>query len=345
MLTILAVLVGNAVLLAIPARVSFGKALPVSLILSVGLLHFLGMFVSLHVGVVILVVSSVAGYVWLLLSVFRRNDGAPLAWIKAMLNGLLLFLGLYLAVYWANTGRTIPMSDEIYHWAVALKEMVHLDAHYCVPEARNLLAPQYVPGITLFQYLWCKLDGGFSEASAFRALQLLSLSFVLPVVCDMGKKRRGAAAAYLATALVLSLLFYKMRPYLSLMIDAILGILFGYMLARLIAERVRTTWVSYELIAVCFALCLIKESGVFFALSLIAVESVLLAQGRRAGDDLRKWLVPAAGAMVVVLVYVSWKVFLNINHTPVQVRPYKITLTGIMGIFTGDAPAYWDVYF
>lgn len=39
----------------------------------------------------------------------------------------------------------------------------------------------YVPGITLFEVIWCKLNGRYAEADVYRAIQIFMFSLLMPM--------------------------------------------------------------------------------------------------------------------------------------------------------------------
>lgn len=93
----------------------------------------------------------------------------------------------------------------------------------------------YVPAVTLFEYLWCRLSLAYSEANAYRGIQMLLVAVVLSVaekIRTCGKAIAGTLQ-YAFSVLVLMgipLLFPAFRFYHTIYEDAIFGILIFYAL-------------------------------------------------------------------------------------------------------------------
>lgn len=95
-------------------------------------------------------------------------------------SGLLLFVFLYLFCYLDNTGKYFQGWDEFSHWGMFIKECIRTDRLYCT-SSLSFAHKDYVPFVTLFEYIWCRLSGRYRDADVYRGIQILMLSMLLPV--------------------------------------------------------------------------------------------------------------------------------------------------------------------
>ena len=182
----------------------------------------------------------------LLLGIILKEKMSPEriknALIQCWKEGLCFFTLFYFFCFISNIGKWFTEWDEFSHWGIFLKETLRLDALYCT-SSLPFAHKDYVPAITLFETLWCRLSGRFREADAYRAIQIFMFSMLLPVLerfsehCE--KKSDGNSlkkrsqflpcSAFLLVMLV-PLLFhtYGFRFYHSVYCDVVIGLEFFY---------------------------------------------------------------------------------------------------------------------
>ena len=173
-------------------RRTFGEALPVFCMAVIAVLYVGGFLSNLLIGVGAAILMATAGLVWFLFSllhegeVFRfsrlnpRVDPNP--WRAALkpfnTSGFFAFTALFVFIVLINFRQQFTWWDDFSHWGVMLKSMLRMDQFYNVEPM--YVHANYPPAIQLFLYFWGRLTGGFAEANAFRALQVLSISFFVP---------------------------------------------------------------------------------------------------------------------------------------------------------------------
>ena len=110
-----------------------------------------------------------------------------------------------------------------------LKESLRLDSFYCNSPI-YFAHKDYVPAITLFETLWCKLSLRYSEADTYRAIQIFMYAMLLPMF-DRFSECKNKLFRFSAVALVLliQLIFSTATAfyfYHSIYPDVAVGILF-----------------------------------------------------------------------------------------------------------------------
>lgn len=145
------------------------------------------------------------------------------------LYGILLFFGFYIFCFFSNHGKHFLSFDETSHWGMFLKETLRLDALYCTsPLSFN--HKDYVPAITLFETIWCKLSGRFAEPDAYRAIQIFMFSLLMPMFrCFNGHKNKLIKGCSVIFVMIIPLVFNNSDGFLfyhSIYCDIAVGIVF-----------------------------------------------------------------------------------------------------------------------
>lgn len=169
----------------------------------------------------------------------------------------------------------------------------------------------YVPAVTLFEYLWCKLLLAYSEANAYRGIQMLLVAVVLSVAEEIRTcgKTIACTLQYAFSVFVLMgipLLFSAFRFYHTIYEDAIFGILIFYALWMALQDHESVKCRSVSLCIALSVLIMSKMTEDAFVL-LIWLFYVWNEQklGRRFRNHWTWQSLPLLGSVVIWLGY-NW---------------------------------------
>lgn len=185
----------------------------------------------------------------------RRSGKNAFDSLKISVDNLAVpaFLALALLIFIMNYGKQYFEADEFSHWGRFLKECYRLNQLYVTSPA-SMAHKDYVPAVTLFEYLWCRLSLAYSEANAYRGIQMLLAAVVLAVAERIPLRGRQVARIiqYAVSVVILMgipLLFSAFRFYHTIYEDAIFGILmfYGLWIALQDSESMRYRSVSLSL--------------------------------------------------------------------------------------------------
>ena len=185
----------------------------------------------------------------------RRSGKNAFDSLKISVDNLAVpaFLALALLIFIMNYGKQYFEADEFSHWGRFLKECYRLNQLYVTSPA-SMAHKDYVPAVTLFEYLWCRLSLAYSEANAYRGIQMLLAAVVLTVAERIPLRGRQVARIiqYAVSVVILMgipLLFSAFRFYHTIYEDAIFGILmfYGLWIALQDSESMRYRSVSLSL--------------------------------------------------------------------------------------------------
>ena len=203
------------------------------------------LFKKLSYGIILGLVLAIFALIFGLIKESKKDK----AFIKNRLNefqedGLFIFLIFYIFCFFINFGKRFTEWDEFSHWGMFLKECIRLDCLYCMSPL-EFAHKDYVPAFTLFETIWCKLSGGFSEPNAYRAIQMLTFSWIIPI-CEVKikssdasysaktKKKRIMLLAVISTYCILLLLNQPGTSFFhSIYVDLPMGVLLAWCIVEI----------------------------------------------------------------------------------------------------------------
>ncbi len=186
--------------------------------------------------------------------------------------GVVLFTCIYFFVFISNAGKHYNMSGEFTYWGWFVRESYNNDYLYSI-STKLFDHKGYVPGVSLFETLWCRLSFRYSEPNAYRGIQMLQTVMLLPAVIKASEVLSGREAGKIRklVMLIVSLfvfmtipLFAKLPFYHTLYNNLILGVFVFYCFWITISE----SFGGYSLFVLGLSVCnlmLCSNSGLFFA--------------------------------------------------------------------------------
>ncbi len=232
--------------------------------------------------------------------------------------GGLAFIVLMLFDY--NSRAIFVEWDEFSHWGAVIKLTLHANtAVHLVRQGFPLYFQDYPPGAAYAAYYFLRATG-YQESVAIFSHAFVLLAASLPLIGAARKPLLGALVAAVVWVFVLCF----GTGWSSVLIDQLVGVLFGASLVILWLERDRpSAWVA--LAPILGFLTLAKGSGFFFALLIIGFAILLYAlRGLLAcefGESLAgrrrtAFLVISLCAGVTFCTSSLWTIHVRIDHIP-----------------------------
>lgn len=207
------------------------------------------MFQSISLGIVIFIILTFVVDFFVLRKKARRTFLLNQLCVNYIDSGFLFFVICYVFIYIINYGSHFSSWDEFSHWGIFIKESLRLDALYCTSPL-DITHKDYVPVITLFETLWCKLSLRYSEADAYRGIQMFQMSMILPMLFQFNKavNERSQKIVRIILRLVIVIcipLFFTNQElffYHTIYQDYVFGILIFYAVYVIFAEIDEEGW-------------------------------------------------------------------------------------------------------
>ncbi len=319
---------------ALLVRKNLEEQLPLSVCAMVGVLYLFGLAGKLIWGVYAVLGMSAAAALLCLAWLVRLRLERPLRYLvtPGSVLGLLAFVWVFITL----RKHVLIEWDEFSHWGLAVKNMMHFGALPQGVEASSITYRDYPPAATLWQYLYTAFSGGFNEGDMQRAMNVMLVSFLLPMLNTQRWKRLGSALC-MAGVLFLLPVAYQVFTYRFLFVDALLGVLLWYVLW---VWFVRPRDGQTTLMAACglAMMVLTKEAGLGLALvGLGAIGVDLWREGKQRHSARLTTFVVLLGVMAVAKI--SWSMYLN-TFAVEKVWNVEGSFSQVLSTLRGDIPAY-----
>lgn len=324
---------------AVAAKRRFGHSLMPAYCVQMILLLLSGMiFKNLIYGIIGGVFFSIIGYVC---GIWRERSKSLVVEMREFIldRSVIAFILLALVVFVMNYGKHFFKWDEFSHWGRFLKECYRSNQLYVMSPA-SMAHKDYVPCITLFEYLWCKLSLAYSEANAYRGIQMLLVAVAIGVAEEIKTKGKRLYqnliyALSIVVLMGLPLLFSTFIFYHSIYQDAMFGMLIFYSLWVALHDGESVQYRSLSLTLAMVILIMCKMTAVPFC---FLIWCFYLWNEQSVGRSFREkylWqLLPVVAPLGVWISY-NWFVSLYINTSGTQ--SYSgFSLLGILKVILHD---------
>ena len=179
------ILISGGVFAGVFFRRRFGEAIPFSVMGTLLVLYFCGVFGFLKAGVYLMLVAAAVMLILSVVQLIREKRFGEFFRVRFGLEGL-FFILIYAVLVILNSGRLAWYTDEISHWMDCVKAMSQIDDFAANYTLSHSAFPSYPPGMALFQYFFQKLheifDGTvlFCEWRPYVAFQLFAFTLFFP---------------------------------------------------------------------------------------------------------------------------------------------------------------------
>ncbi len=242
------------------------EALPQAFFWQIIILLFTSIcFSSFSFGIILGIIISLGMIAFVIVK--EKSVRSVVDFFKPSSNNIevVLFILAYIVIYVCNQGKTFHHSDEYAHWGVFVKEILRLDRLYCTSGA-NMAHKDYVPALSLFEALWCKLSLRYKEAETYRAIRMFVASLVMPLL-TIGIDRNQKAGKLILKLIPRIVIVFGIPAfitnYYTILPDFAMGILAYYcMYLILTSHKYEDTCIA--LLPACIVLVLTKMTGAVF---------------------------------------------------------------------------------
>lgn len=263
------------------------------------------------------------------------NEKGTIEW------AVIMFIIMYGVIFILNVGKHYNMWDEFSHWGWFVRESYQNDALFCISEHR-FEHKDYVPGVSLFEALWCTLSLKFSEANSYRGIQMLQAAMIMPVACRIEEKKYRNSwdkIVKLIVNLVIVFgipLFSKVPFYHTIYQDLILGVFVFYCVWIVASEE----FSNYSLFVFGLSLCnmiMCKLTAVAFVPVLFLLYTIYHHKySSKAISRIKIWLGTIIAVVLSIVPYGLYGFYLdkyNIGGSAVQGYS-SISLKKIVDVIT-----------
>lgn len=264
----------------------------------------------------------------------KMGGGKPyMAWIFT--PGMVVYLCLC-AIFWVFfSGNVVSLHDELRLWG-AVPKAIHATGNLQLGRSSPIFSimQSYPPALPLLCFFFTAFSETFSEGALYVGYACMALSFFIPALSKWEwrewKLLAPAGLLLLLVPLALTSHFGDSGMFgMSLFVDPLLGIVMGYgfVLAKGKPQADGVAALSFSL--VLGVLCLLKNTGIVFAVAALIVAIALEWQERNW-----RMLLPALALPVSIG---SWKLLLLVRdvHDLVPLRMHWLSGAEISNVLRG----------
>ncbi len=259
LMIIFMILCSGSFIFAAIFKKKFEETIAINIMAIILIIYFSGILGFLKQGVYIVIGLSCIMYLYTIYTVIKRKN------LKEVINnivtpGFLAFTLFYIFFIIVHRGRLCVNWDEFSHWGDVVKVMFNINDFGTNPESMSTFK-SYPPGMAIFQYFWMIIGGTFREWYLYISYQIFAVALFLPMLKNVKWKE--------IIILIIVILFIPIIIYSSyygdISIDAIVGIIFGYILSNVLLSKDYGKFEILKLILSISVLILLKDAGTFLA--------------------------------------------------------------------------------
>lgn len=325
---------------------AFGICIPVTLMVATLVIYASQLiFHTFNVGFYVLFV--VAG-TSICLIVVRRKDGLLkdnyFSW------GFFSFLVIYILFAIVNYDRHFWFWDELSHWGKMVKEMIRIDRFYSDNASELLVHKEYPPFAAIFEMLWCRLSGGYSEMAVTMSLNIFTFTLLITNLIDTLKLKKEAWYNQLITGGILTgiflltiLSFDVSCTSLTICPDLFMSVMYVYIISLILnRDEIRTGFGYFSFLIGMISLIIIKQMSIAFVLLawfFFTIMEFSDEAGIRKLGSKQIFKKCALSAMAIVAPFVSYQVWGNYSKSIENSGQFflgKISIGSLAMIFSGD---------
>jgi hypothetical protein len=203
-----------------------------------------------------------------------------------ILQGTLMYLFLLSFSLIINYGMVFHNWDEFSHWGIVVKYFFSVNAFATFRNSSlsGIMAPQYFPGISLFQYFFSRFDTNFVEYYSYIAKNIFYFSLFMPLTSNLFSKNKWIRNVFFLFIFILvPMQGEKELFYSSLYVDELLGIFFGFTLIYYFVYKYEKSIYGILLVtASTFMTTITKDIGLLLSLGCILIIMIDIFLYRRA---------------------------------------------------------------
>lgn len=300
---------------------------PITNLTVIAVLYVFGYFGALYAGGVTLLVLSLLAAAAAAVSIFRGR--AP-SMLRSLLSNYTVFIIAFAALQYAALRFMQVFSwDELTHWALVVKNMF-FRGDFGGGEGATTMFPGYPVGSSLFLYFFEMFGTEFHPSHLYMAMNLATLSFIMPIV--QPQKSFGRKLAATVTALGVIFVF-NFTAFSSVWNDTFLAVLFSYIMTLYFTTKAERLPISSAIgiTLASFVLTLAKSTGiafVLFAYVIIALDALIIRNGGRRVKISPVFIL--AAFLAVLAARLSWSYYQSTAELGAAWDTEALTLGAVM---------------
>lgn len=302
-------------LLSFYFKKTFGKVLPISLML-IPLILYCSQFLfnTFKIGIYIIILLSIGGVGITIYKLIKKDKD----FFKSIFSkGFFAFLLVLIFLYITDLENQFCAWDELAHWGVMVKEMLRLDKFYAIAEANMVWHKDYPPFLSLFEYFWAYILG-YSEQTMQFSLHTYLFGMIVPFLVDKIKKN-SLIFLFPIITLCSILMLDSYEIFKTVQTDFIISLEVIFPLLIIYFEKNDTLYKKLSISFSIIALILTKQIGLPLAL-MVFVYYILneIFNDKTKLKNKKFWLSNFLIILLPIILFVIWSIYTTMLNTGAQ---------------------------
>lgn len=310
----------NATMVLITKK-EFGKCLPLSFMISTFFLFISQvLFHTFQVGFVVSIIFALMS-IPIILYLKIKNKKEILQQFKENYFdvGIVAFAFIYFIFTIFDLFRILTKWDEFMHWGVMVKEMIRTDAFYSEIGSTLMMHKDYPPIISIYEMLWVKLSGVFTDAVLLKSLHIFEFCLFIPILYKKQKNGELKLSRILEILIIIPIVYLLMLMFdlhdiiNTIYVDYFMGILLAYSMFLIISEKNKLSYFSLVNIGTTLTfLVLTKQMGLpFYLIAIFAFAVCVLVDKYKQFK--KEYIIRIVMAVILLLIIplTTWKLWGN----------------------------------
>lgn len=257
--------------------------------------------------------------------------------ISDIYEPIIIFLLVVSLVFFSTRYMRLHNWDEFSHWGVVVKQMC-LENKLGTRTSMHLIASNYPPGMSLFQYYYegfytiTSKKFSFKDSGLYFSYIVMIMCYIVPLASKASRKYSCFMKAVVTVLFLIFPVIFFNDYFHSIYIDCFLGVMCGVGLAYISIDDTTLSIKSLLYISsVCFVVSISKSSGILFASVLFITYFVVVIKKHHFRDIWKNVLILS---FFSYLPYAAWNIETRlsnkgtINTTPIHLSSVIQVLTG-----------------
>lgn len=334
--------------IVILSKQKFGECVPITM-LSMPLIMYYTQFVfgTFKVGYYLIILIALIVFPVLFYKSKEKGECLKLYFSLGFI-GFLVIVGIFCVL---DFRRYFHLWDEMSHWGMMTKEILRLDSWYSEEASRLLVHKDYPPFLSLFEMLFCKLYGGYSEPRVYLGLHTFMLSLLVPPILDRGifvyreNVKESKLYCFIKKVLwgiMISILFVLIiesfdiqRLFNTIYKDVAIAVIFAYAMLLIVnGSAIRERFYYIALLLSTIALLLTKQMGILFVLLIWFYYGINCLKSIVINKEERRTILGRVSVLVIIpmLSQYVWTTYVNGMEADAQFALSNISVNEVLNI-------------
>lgn len=321
----------------------YEEILPLTCSAIVAILFMFGMFKSLYIGTIVIIICSCLLYILSIINVIK-NKTIKLFIKNTFTLGFVAYVLLSAFMLFTISGKLFNAWDEFSHWGDIVKVMCEIDDFGTNPVATSEFK-SYPPGMALFQYFLEKINlfitgKQFVEWLCNYSYSMVMFSFLMPIFSLFKNNRIIPTFLLLISFISIPFVFYDYLVFKEVLIDPYLSFLLCSGMLNLFWNKDNNILNRLNIYCVLFSLVLAKDTGLIFAI-FIGVAFIIeqCTYSKTWKNNNRLIYIITICALSIALPKILWNINIMINDVPIMFNG-KIDFRDLFNVVTGRVYSY-----